>query len=454
MANRWSPHVALFPCSGMGHLLPFLRLAATLSSRGCHVTLITVHPTVSSAESTHLSAFLSSHPKIATLPFHLLPHRKSHLTTDDPFFIQMDSINASLHLLPPLLSAASPPLSAIVADFPVTATLVRLTSHLPPVSLYSLLTTSARFVALTLTNHLPHLDHSQHMIQIPGIGPMPVSNIPPAMLDKSHFFGATISSNNSSLRDVKAVLINTFTWFEHDAIRALTENGPAQKILPIGPLEPFETGPAQDNITWLDGQADGSVVFVSFGSRTALTADQTRELAHGLEISGPKFLWVLKSSKVDKEDAGKPEDLLGESFLRRIEFEGKGMVVKGWVDQERILAHPAVGGFVSHCGWNSVVEAARLGVPVLAWPQHGDQRVNAEVVEKVGLGIWDRDWGWIGEKLVGRNEIADKIRELMVNNKELRVTAKEIKERALEAMEEDGSSDLFVREFIESLQND
>ncbi|CAA0828389.1 UDP-glycosyltransferase 71C2 [Striga hermonthica] len=373
------PHLALFPCAGMGHLLPFLRLAATLSSRGCHVTLITVHPTVSSAESNHLSAFLSSHPKIGSLPFQLLPHRKSELTNEDPFFIQMESINASVHLLPPLLSSASPPLSAIVADFPVTASLVRLTSKLP-VSLYSLLTTSARF--FTLMNHLRQLQLDEHKnhIEIPAIGPMS-------------------------------------TW------------------------------PAQ-GIPWLDGQADDSVIFVNFGSRTALTADQTRELAHGLEISGLKFLWALKSSKVDKEDAGKPEDLLGESYLRR--NEGKGMVVKGWVDQERILAHPAVGGFVSHCGWNSVVEAARLGVPVLAWPQHGDQRVNAEVVEKVGLGIWDRDWGWAGEKLVGRNEIAEKIRELMVN-KELRVRAKEIKEKALEAKEEDGSSYLFVQELIESL---
>ncbi|KAK6155047.1 hypothetical protein DH2020_009295 [Rehmannia glutinosa] len=394
------------------------------ASHGCTVTVITVLPTVSTAESDHLSTFFAIHPNINRLEFHLLPYKKSKFTNEDPFFIQMESINSSVHLLHPLLSSLSPSLSAIVADFPVTATVTQLASELS-VSVYTVITTSARF--FTLMAHLPQLaqDNSTKFdkfdansyIEIPGLGPMAVSSVPPIMLNKNHFFAANISSNISSLFKTKGVLINTFNWFESEAIEALRRNGLAQ-ILPIGP--------------------------------TALSKDQTRELANGLENSNCKFLWVLKTSKVDKDDKEEVEEILGESFLART--ENKGMVIKGWVNQERILAHPAIGGFVSHCGWNSVMEAARLGVPILAWPQHGDQCVNAEVVEKVGLGLWARGWGWGGEKLVGENEIAEKIRELMVNMS-LRARAKEVKENARQAREVNGSSEGLVQGLIDSLKS-
>lgn len=144
------------------------------------------------------------------------------------------------------------------------------------------------------------------------------------------------------------------------------------------------------------------------------------------------------------------EEIVGESFLGRT--KKKGMVIKGWVNQEQILAHPAIGGFVSHCGWNSVIEAARLGVPILAWPQHGDQRVNAEVVEKVGLGLWVKDWGWNGERLVDGDEIADKITELMLSEI-LRARAKEVKEKARQARAVNGSSERLLQGLIDSFKS-
>lgn len=269
------------------------------------------------------------------------------------------------------------------------------------------------------------------------------------MLNPDHFFAANISSNVSSLSQVRGVLINTFTSFESEAIEALSQNVAAE-ILPVGPLESFDMGRAE-TLPWLDEQGPESVVFVSFGSRTALSKDQIRELATGLDKSGCKFLWVLKGSKVDKDDKEEVEDILGESFLART--KSKGIVVKGWVNQEQILAHPAIGGFVSHCGWNSVSEAARLGVPILAWPLHGDQRVNAEVVEKAGLGLWATGWGWGGEKLVEEDEIAEKITELMMD-KNLRARTKEVKEQARRARETNGTSESLLRRLIESLNSD
>ncbi len=200
------------------------------------------------------------------------------------------------------------------------------------------------------------------------------------------------------------------------------------------------------SLTWLDNQPMESVVYVSFGSRTTMSKDQIRELVDGLERNGCRFLWVIKTNKVDKEDKDELKDLLGSSFLERT--QNKGIVVKGWVNQLEILAHPAIGGFINHCGWNSVMEAASGGVPLLAWPRHGDQRVNAEVAEKAGLGIWERDWGWGVERLVKGEEIGRKIGELMENEK-LRDRARKVGEEARKARGTDGSFDKVLMGVIE-----
>ncbi|KAG8384652.1 hypothetical protein BUALT_Bualt04G0140200 [Buddleja alternifolia] len=446
-----APHVALFPCAGMGHLLPFLRVAAMLASRGCTVTIITAQPTVSAAESDQLSSFFAIHPQINRLEFRLLPYKKSKFTNEDPFFIQIESIVNSVHLLHPILSSLLPSLSAIVADFPVISSISQLAIDLS-ISLYIVITTSARFFSLMA--YLPRLAHDNYpkrndCIEVPGLGPIPVSNIPPPMLNPNHFFSENIRSNVLSLNKVKGILINTFNWFESEAIQALSSSSSGvAPLLPVGPFESFEIGKAH-NLPWLDEQTPESVIFISFGSRTALSKDQIRELGTGLEKSGCKFLWVLKTSKVDKDDKDDRDEILGESFLERTKEQG--LVVKGWVNQEQILAHPAIGGFVSHCGWNSVIEAARLGVPILAWPQHGDQKVNAEVVEKAGLGLLVGDWGWGGEKLVDKNEIADKIKELMLGKNTTR--AKEVKEKARHAREINGTSEGLLRGLIDSFQS-
>nr|QLF98861.1 2-hydroxyflavanone C-glycosyltransferase [Scutellaria baicalensis] len=442
-------HIALFPCAGMGHLLPFLRLAAMLDARGCAVTVITVKPTVSAAESDHLSAFFTIHPRITRLEFQLLPYQKSGLRNDDPFFIQMETIATSVHLLRPLLSSLSPPLSAIVSDFTLTSQVTDLVSDLP-ISTYTLMTSSAAFFCLMA--YLPKLLQidvaNRDAIEIPDLGPISMSSIPPKMLDPSDFFSAFISSNVSSLHKVKGVLINTFNSFESEAIEAVRRNG-VDHILPIGPLESYDAKKAHD-LPWLDEQPPESVLFVSFGSRTALSKEQIRELGAALEKSGCRFLWVLKGGKVDKEDKEEVEDMLGASFVERT--KKKGLIVKGWVKQEQILAHPAIGGFVSHCGWNSVIEAARLGVPVLAWPQHGDQSVNAGVVEKAGLGLWVREWGWGQTKLIGREEIAEKMIEVMQDEK-LRVSAGEVRAKAKETREVDGDSEALLQRLIHSFNN-
>lgn len=174
------------------------------------------------------------------------------------------------------------------------------------------------------------------------------------------------------------------------------------------------------------------MIYVSFGSRTTMPREQIRELGAGLEMSGCRFLWVVKSTKVDREETGEIEDLVGEGYVRRI--EGRGLVVREWVEQEVVLGHRAVAGFLSHCGWNSVMEAAAAGVRVLAWPRMMDQRVNAALVARRGLGVWPEGWAWEAEEgVVAAKEIGIKVREVMEDEC--------LRETAAKVAAEGGSSD-------------
>ncbi|PON96324.1 UDP-glucuronosyl/UDP-glucosyltransferase [Trema orientale] len=460
-SNVLPPHIALFPSAGMGHLTPFLRVASVLLSRHCTVTLITAKPRVSAAESSHISSFLSQNPQVKHVDFQTIPfHHSNPATTDDPFFLQFDSISRSVDLLRPLLSASSlsPPLSAIFADLAVASSIAPVAAELG-IPNYVICTSSIKF--LCLAAYLPvlvadpaRLGSNSTEVNIPGLTPVPISSIPPPFKDPDHLFTSTIVRNAKALSKVSGIIVNSFDWLEQETLAAVNNGrvlNSLPPVLPIGPLRPYKTkNDTGKYLSWLDSQPEESVVYVSFGSRTAMSRDQIRELSKGLEESGSRFLWVLKTSKVDKDDhKDEVKDIVGDSFIERT--RNMGVVVKGWVSQEEILQHPAIGGFVNHCGWNSVTEAARRGVPMVAWPQHGDQMLNAEVVEKAGLGIWVKEWGWGAEVLVSGEEIGEKIKRVMEDEK-LRVMARKVGEEARKATGLDGSSEKVLMEILELLE--
>ncbi|KAM3286476.1 UDP-glycosyltransferase [Capsicum chacoense] len=447
------PHVALLPSAGMGHLMPSLRLAAMLASRNCKVTILIAQPTVSAAESNHLNSFFSAHPHIQRLDFHVIPLRSSN---DDPFFLQFEAIVRSAHLLPPLLTSLSPPVSALFLDTAAAACVDQLADE-PSLSIsyYILNTTSARF--FSLITHLPHLtlEGSCKNLQLPSLPSFSVSNIPPPLFNPENLFTTRLISNLRAVSKVKGVVSNTFHRFEPETIEALNSGRTMitlPQFLPIGPFKCYESVCENTSLPkWLVEQPAKSVVYVSFGSRTAMSKDQIKELGEGMLKSKQRFLWVIKSVKVDRVEETGLEELLGSSLLERIKGKTHGMVVREWVKQEEILSYPAIGGFFSHCGWNSVMEAAQRGVPMLAWALHGDQRFNAEVVEKAGLGLWPKDWGWLGERLVKSEEIEEKITQLMEDHK-LRSMAQKVGEEATEAWEIGGTSEKVLGQIIETLK--
>uniref|UniRef100_A0A0E0G1B0 Glycosyltransferase N-terminal domain-containing protein n=1 Tax=Oryza nivara TaxID=4536 RepID=A0A0E0G1B0_ORYNI len=176
--------------------------------------------------------------------------------------------------------------------------------------------------------------------------------------------------------------------FEPESVPLLS-NIFGKPVVPIGLLPPPQVDGDGDGdgdtalmSSWLDRQPPKSVVYVALGSEAPLTAEQRRELALGLELSGAPFLWALRKPHGGDDDGG----LLPPGFEERT--RGRGMVKTGWVPQLKILAHAAVGAFLTHCGHSSVIEGLRFGHPLVMLPLFLDQFTNASYLEGArGVGV-------------------------------------------------------------------
>lgn len=151
------------------------------------------------------------------------------------------------------------------------------------------------------------------------------------------------------------------------------------------------------SIKWLDAQSKGSVIYVSFGSLVVVSRDEIMEFWHGLMNSKVKFLWVMRPNML-KGDASH------DQFMKELVEGCKGIgYIVSWAPQEMVLAHPSVGGFLTHSGWNSTLESIIEGKPMICWPQYVDQRVTSRLVNefwKIGLDMKDICDRFVVEKLV------------------------------------------------------
>ncbi|KAK6137884.1 hypothetical protein DH2020_028374 [Rehmannia glutinosa] len=159
-----------------------------------------------------------------------------------------------------------------------------------------------------------------------------------------------------------------------------------KKIMPTGALVQDPCNEVYDDsemiMEWLRGKNEFSSVFVSFGSEYFLKKEEIEEIAIGLELSNVNFIWIIRFPKGEEM---RVEEALPEGFLERV--GERGMILEKWAPQAKILSHSSVGGFVSHCGWNSLLESIDYGVPVIAMPVHLDQPLNAKLVVELGVGV-------------------------------------------------------------------
>ena len=302
-------------------------------------------------------------------------------------------------------------------------------------------------------------------VQLPSLPSLKYDEIP-SFLHPHGMYKAIGRSILQQFRNVSipfCILMDTFEELERDVIKHMSTICP---VKPIGPL--FKTLKisddnkkadlsgdflkADDCFEWLDSKPPNSVVYISFGSIVHLSQKQIEEMAHALCNSGFSFLWVMKPLPKDMEEClGLKQHVLPDGFLEKAGERAK--IVK-WSPQQKVLSHPSIACFVTHCGWNSSVEALSSGVPVLVLPQWGDQVTNAKfLVEEYGVGI-RLGRGESEKRLVERDEFEQYLRDAIVGQKakELRENALKWKIAAEKAAADDGPSESNIEEFVEEIK--
>ncbi|XP_057415352.1 UDP-glucose flavonoid 3-O-glucosyltransferase 7-like [Lotus japonicus] len=218
---------------------------------------------------------------------------------------------------------------------------------------------------------------------------------------------------------------------------------------------------ADELLSWLNSKPPNSVVYICFGSVCHYSDEQLYEIASAIEASGYGFIWVVPEKKGKEEES---EEEKGKWLPKGFEERNreKGMIIRGWVPQVVILGHRAVGAFVTHCGWNSTVEAVSAGVPMITWPVVGEQFYNEKLITEVrgiGVEVGAEECCLMGfdkrEKLVSRESIEKAVRRLMDGGDEgeqIRRRAQEYGEKARQAVEEGGSSHKNLTALIDDLK--
>ncbi|XP_050876300.1 linamarin synthase 1 [Lathyrus oleraceus] len=240
------------------------------------------------------------------------------------------------------------------------------------------------------------------------------------------------------------IIINTFEELEGDALDTLRAKNP--NIYTIGPIHLLCTKfPEYENgfmlrgsslwkndsecIQWLNKWESCSVLYINYGSITVMTNYHLKEFAWGIANSKLPFLWIMRPDVV----MGEETSTLPQDFLDEVKDRG---YITNWCFQDQVLDHPSIGGFLTHCGWNSTLEAISSSVPTICWPFFAEQQTNCRYLcntWKIGMEI-NHD--------VKRDEITKLVMKMMKGEegKEMRQKSLEWKKKAIESTDSGGSS--------------
>ncbi|KAG6533770.1 UDP-glycosyltransferase 88B1-like [Zingiber officinale] len=460
------PTVVLYPMSGIGHLLPMLELAKLFHRHEFAVAVVIMHfPWKHPSVDAFIGRVSAAHPSIA---FHRLPPPADFRTSHEIIPMVLDGVRLNNPELLRFLAAhrRENDVRAVVLDFLCTDALDVVSAELG-LPAHFFISTGASALASFL--YLPYLESTTDLsfsdlgdapIHFPGVPPIPASDMSREVMSRSsEVYNRFVNDVTRRLPDGDAFLVNSFESLEAEAVKALCEGAcvPGRRLPPVYCIGPLiaEGSSGKDEakaecMAWLDVQRRGSVVFLCFGSMGSFSTEQLEQIAVGLERSEQRFLWAVRAPK-DAPSALNLEALLPEGFLERT--KQRGMVVKSWAPQVEVLNHEAVGCFISHCGWNSTLEAISAGVAIVAWPRYAEQRMNKVfLVEQMKLAVVME--GYDGD-MVEAVEVESKVRWVMEaeGGKELRERAAAAKEMAAAAWSQGGSSKQAWLEVVKTLKN-
>ncbi|KAH6827545.1 UDP-glucosyl transferase 85A3 [Perilla frutescens var. hirtella] len=465
------PHAVCIPFPAQGHVNPMLKLAKLLHHKGFFITFVNTDYNHRRLLNSRGAASLDGLPRFRfeTIPDGL-PPSDADATQDIPSLCASTTttcLEPFCDLLSKINSSEAPPVTCIVSDGAMSFTLKAAERfRLPEVLFWT--ASACGILAYTQYRDLVEKGYTplQDMKQvtdgylettinwIPGMNNIRLRDIPSFIrtTDPNDVMLNFVIQESAAIPKARALILNTFAELERDAVVALSAMFP--RVYTVGPLQlmtdhvldqqikPLSSSlwkEEVDCLNWLDTMEPESVVYVNFGSITVMTADQMTEFAWGLAKSGKPFLWIIRPDVVAGETAMLPAEFVAET-------EDRSMLVS-WCPQEKVLKHPAVGGFLTHCGWNSTSESIVSGVPVICWPFFAEQQTNCRyscVEWGIGMEI-DND--------VKRDEVEFLVRELMEGERgeRMKENAVEWKRKAEEAAAIGGSSCLNLEKLIEDL---
>ncbi|KAL5544866.1 hypothetical protein UlMin_008650 [Ulmus minor] len=449
-------HILVFPFPAQGHMLPLLDLTHLLASHGFPITIL-----VTSKNLPLLTPLLSSHPSIQTLILPFPSHPSIPAGIENAKDLPMSLFPAMIAALGGLQSSLSDwfrshpsPPAAIISDI-----FLGWTHHLAgelgiPRIVFSPSGALTLSLQIPMWKNLPKRNDPENQNEVVSFPELP--NCPEypwwqlSPLYRSFVEGGPFSEflrDNFLANSVSwGLVVNSFSEMEGIYLEHLKKDLGHDRIWAVGPIQPvienpsgpIRGGPNSVNVdyllSWLDKCEDGQVVYVCFGSQAILRNDQMEELALALEKSGVHFVWSYKEPTKVHVEGGYGE--VPPGFTDRV--AGRGLVIKGWAPQVVILRHRAVGAFLTHCGWNSVLESVVAGVPMLAWPMAADQFANKTLlVEQLKVAVTVCEGaGTVPDSA----ELSRVLAESVSGDRVDRRRAVELRKAAVEAIGEGGSS--------------
>ncbi|KAI9120755.1 hypothetical protein K1719_007788 [Acacia pycnantha] len=444
------PHVVITPFPLQGHINSFLKLAKVLHFNGFHITYVNTEHNHKRLLNSRGAQALDGLPdfRFETIPDGLPP---SDDASDTERFqslcdsTQNNSLPPFTNLLTRLNKLASddgivPRVTCLISDIMMTFTMNAAQEFGLPVALYCPASTVSflgvvHFRTLLDKGIIPMKDEScltngyldTELDWLPGMKNMRLKDLPSfvRVTDSNDFMLNFLISQLQRAQKAQAIIFNTFEELESDALKALSSMYPP--LYSIGPLPLLLAQIPHDHhllesigsnlwkeetqcLNWLQHKEPNSVIYVNFGSLVVMSPEQLHEFALGLANSKKHFLWIIRPNIVEGGSM-----ILSPEFLSETKERG---FIANWCEQEKVLNHPSIGGFLTHCGWNSMTESICAGVPMACWPWSGDQQTNCRYACReweIGIEI---------ENNVKREEVENLVNELMKGDKGKRMRQK------------------------------
>ncbi|CAH1445104.1 unnamed protein product [Lactuca virosa] len=288
--------------------------------------------------------------------------------------------------------------------------------------------------------------------------PVPANVLPGAALDKPGGGYETFLYLGTRFQESKGIIINSFVELEPYAVNSMVSH--PITVYPVGPLLDHKINHNKSTESteiknWLDNQPSKSVIFLCFGSMGSFKQPQIEQIAMALEKSDHRFLWSMRQPPPEgmhgaPTDYTSYEKVLPNGFLARVKDRG---MVCGWAPQVEVLAHEAIKGFVSHCGWNSILESLWYGVPIATWPLNAEQQMNAfYMVRELGLAVeLSLAYRSSRSEIVMADQIKTAINCLMDDTNPMRERVKKISEESRKAFIKGGSSLVTLGKLVEDM---